>query len=222
MRVSREDVIAATTRMLAAGGRDAFSMRKLADELGVSTAAVYHHFPAQAQLFIAVLSARAEELPAPRLPDDPRERLIALIGYLIDMLQELPWVAELLVGGESFGRAALWILDEFIRNARRLGASPEYAAYMYAALWRFVLGELLMRRADAERAAAPADARPPRWTDFVSADDLADFPEVRDILPRWSAVREMLPCDAAIARFVDGLLAGIDTLESGAQGTDRH
>ncbi|SUD48880.1 division inhibitor protein [Nocardia otitidiscaviarum] len=222
VRVSRADIIAATTRLLAAGGKDAFSMRKLADELGVSTAAVYHHFPAQAQLFIAVLSARAEELPAPRLPQDPRERLVALIAYLIDILQELPWVAELLVGGESFGRAALWILDEFIRSARALGASPQYAAYMYSALWRFVLGELLMRRADAERVAAPADARPPRWTEFVTPEDLAEFPEVRDILPQWSAVRELLPGDTAIRRFVDGLLSGIDTLESGAQGTDRH
>ncbi|WP_240772290.1 helix-turn-helix domain-containing protein [Nocardia sp. CS682] len=37
--------MAATTRMLDGGGAEAFSMRKLADELGVSTAAVYHHFP---------------------------------------------------------------------------------------------------------------------------------------------------------------------------------
>ncbi|MFI6869775.1 hypothetical protein [Nocardia sp. NPDC050406] len=43
-------------------------------------------------------------------------------------------MAELLVGGESFGRAALWILDEFIRTACELGASDHYASCMYPAI----------------------------------------------------------------------------------------
>ncbi|MFI6865398.1 TetR/AcrR family transcriptional regulator [Nocardia sp. NPDC050406] len=207
VRVTRDEVVAATTRMLADGGADAFSMRKLAEELGVSTAAVYHHFPARAQLFIAVLSARAEQLPPPDLPEDPRERLVALISYLIEVLRELPWVAELLVGGESFGRAALWILDEFIRTARELGASDHYASYMYSALWRFVLGELLMLRAEAERAAA--DEPRPRWTDFLRPEELDEFPEVARLLPEWAAVREHYSARTAVAHFVDGLLANL-------------
>ncbi|GAJ85050.1 putative TetR family transcriptional regulator [Nocardia brasiliensis NBRC 14402] len=158
----RDDVVTVTTRLLTTGGAQAFSMRKLADELGVSTAAVYHHFPTKAALMIAVLSARADELDRPDLPADPRDRLVAIVAYLIDVLHQMPWVADILVSGESFGRAAMWILDEFVDTATRLGATDDYAGYMYSAIWRFVLGELMMRRAEAERAEAAhrGDPRP--------------------------------------------------------------
>ncbi len=208
VRVRRDEVIAAATEMLADDGASGFNMRKLADRLGASTAAVYYHFPGKAQLFIAVLSARAEELPRPRLPVDPRERLVAVVTYLIDVLHRMPWAAELLVGGESFGRAAMWILDEFVKAARELGATDPYAGYMYAVVWRFVLGELMMRRADDERSAATTDPRP-RWDDLITPDDLLDLPDAQRTVPIWDDLRAAYRSDVAVAHLIDGLLSGI-------------
>ncbi|MFI9404550.1 TetR/AcrR family transcriptional regulator [Nocardia sp. NPDC052316] len=210
VRVPREDVVAATTRMLDDGGAEGFSMRKLADELGVSTAAVYHHFPTKAALMIAVLSARADQLDRPQLPRAPRDRLVAIITYLIDVLHEMPWVADILVSGESFGRAAMWILDEFVDTATALGATDDYAGYMYNAVWRFILGELMMRRAEAERTEATAQGHPrPRWTDQATPEALADFPTTVRMLPKWDTIRNAYRTETAVGHLIDGLIAGI-------------
>ncbi|GAA5076756.1 TetR/AcrR family transcriptional regulator [Nocardia iowensis] len=210
IRASREDIIAATTRMLTDGGAAAFSMRKLADELGVSTAAVYHHFPTKAALFVAVLSARAEQLDRPELPGDPRDRLVAVTLHLIDVLHRHPWVVELLVGGESFGRSAMWILDEFVDAATELGATDEYAGYMYNAVWRYTLGELMMRRAEDERrASADRGAPRSRWTDQIAPDDLAEFPAAARMLPQWADIRADYRTRTAVQHIIDGLIRGI-------------
>ncbi|WP_067536845.1 TetR/AcrR family transcriptional regulator [Nocardia crassostreae] len=205
VRLTREAVVDTALRLLADTGQDGFSMRGLADELGVSTAAVYHHFPTKAALFIAVLSARAEELRRPDLPADPRERLIAIIVHLIETLHRLPWVIDLLVAGESYGRAAMWILDEFIRAANELGATDEYAGYMYNVTWRYTLGELMVRRAEDERAAAAAAGNPrPRWTDGAPGM-LTEFPAVTRTLDRWPAIRADYRTERAVTDLIDGL-----------------
>ncbi|MFF2084524.1 TetR/AcrR family transcriptional regulator [Nocardia sp. NPDC058176] len=209
VRVSRDVVVDTALRLVSARGHDGVSMRGLADELGVSTAAVYHHFPTKAALFIAVLSARAEELERPELPEDPRDRLVAIVAYLIDTLYRMPWVTDILVAGESFGRAAMWILEEFVSTAVALGADDEYAGYMYSVSWRFVLGELAMRRADDERTAAAAQGRPrPRWTD-EAPEQLAEFPVVLRMIPRWGTIRADYRTETAVGHLIDGLLTDI-------------
>ncbi|WP_067651962.1 TetR/AcrR family transcriptional regulator [Nocardia harenae] len=201
--LDRETVVAATDRMLAADGAAGFSMRRLAGHLGVSTAAIYHHFPTKNALFFAVLDARAATLPRPELPADPRERLAAIVGYLIDTLHQLPWVVDLLITGESYGRAAMWIIDEFISCATTLGATDAEAVTMYAVLWRFTLGELSARKAAAERSAGA----PGHWTESAAPDLADDFPSVVPLLGQWTALVERYDSTAAVRAIIDGLLA---------------
>ncbi|MBF6476501.1 MULTISPECIES: TetR/AcrR family transcriptional regulator [Nocardia] len=207
VRVPRDAVVAAATQLLAAEGEQAFSMRRLASELQVSTAALYHHFPTKAALFTAVLGRLANSLRRPALPEGPRERLIAIVSYLIDILHQLPWVADILASGQSGARSALWILEEFVVAARELGASDRQAGYMYLTVWRFVVGELTSRHA----AAAHRESEPalPYWSDLTGADQLADFPAVARLLPQWAEVRADFRTEDAVADVIDGLLAGI-------------
>lgn len=200
--------------MLSADGAAAFSMRRLAHRLGVSTAAIYHHFPTKAALFFAVLSARAEKLPRPTLPDDPRIRLTAIVVYLMETLQEFPWIIDLLVTGETYGRAAMWILDEFVATAGRLGATDTEAGYMYSVLWRFVLGELISRRATDDRHSAGGRGEPtPHWTDTATDDDLSEFPSVVRLLPQWGHIVNSYDADRAVRVIVDGLVANLDAAD---------
>lgn len=207
IKVGRDAVVTATTQLLATEGVDGFSMRRLARELGVSTAAIYHHFPTKNALFFAVLSARADELDRPWLPDDPRDRLVTIVVYLIDTLHQLPWVLDILVTGETFGRAAMWILDEFVRAANELGASDDEAVYAYNVMWRFALGELITRRAADERDEATAAGNPPpHWTDVATPEVLAEFPTVVRLLPRWSHHTARYDTAAAARHMINGLL----------------
>lgn len=207
IRVDRETVVSATTRLLTTAGVDGFTMRRLARELGVSVAAIYHHFPTKNALFFAVLSARADELERPALPDDPRERLVTIVVYLIDTLHQLPWVLDILVTGETFGRAAMWILDEFVRAANELGAADEDAVVLYGVMWRFALGELMARRAADKRDRADADGHPPgHWTEAATPELLAEFPAVVRLLPHWARSTARYDTATAARRMLDGLL----------------
>ncbi len=211
VRLERETILAATDEMLTADGARTFSMRRLAGRLDVSTAAIYHHFPTKSALFFAVLDARAEELQRPQLPADPRNRLAAIIIYLIDTLHELPWVVDILNTGETYGRAAMWILEEFITTAKALGADDTYAAYMYSVLWRFTLGELSTRRAAEERSAAARHGKAPvHWTESATAEQLGDFPSVVRLLPQWTAAMAGYDASQAARDIIDGLVANLD------------
>ncbi|WP_370012044.1 TetR/AcrR family transcriptional regulator [Nocardia cyriacigeorgica] len=210
IRLEREAVLAATDDMLATEGAGAFSMRRLAGRLGVSTAAIYHHFPTKGALFFAVLNARADDLRQPRLPADPRDRLVAIVVYLIDTLRELPWVVDILLTGETYGRAAMWILDEFVGCARALGATDEQAIYWYSVLWRFTLGELTARRAADERADAAAHGQtPPHWTDSAAPDLLDSFPAALAVVPHWTAAVARYDTEKAVRDIVEGLAANL-------------
>lgn len=185
-------------------------MRRLAGRLGVSTAAIYHHFPTKGALFFAVLNARADDLQQPDLPADPRDRLVAIILYLIDTLHELPWVVDILLTGETYGRTALWILDEFVGCARTLGATEEQAVYLYSVLWRFTLGELTARRAADERADATRRGQaPPHWTESAAVDRLDDFPAAVGVLPQWTTAVARYDVRKAVSDVVDGLVANL-------------
>lgn len=210
VRLERDAVLAATGDMLAADGAGAFSMRRLAARLGVSTAAIYHHFPTKAALFVAVLDARAGDLRQPELPAAPRDRLVAIVLYLIDTLHELPWVVDILLTGETYGRAAIWILDEFVGCARILGADEEQAVYLYSVLWRFTLGELTARRAADDRAEATRRGHaPPHWTESAAPDLVDDFPAAVTVLPRWTAAVARYDSRKAVGDIVDGLVANL-------------
>ncbi len=208
IRLAADTVVTAATRLLATGGAEAFSMRRLADDLGTSTAAIYHHFPTKAALFTVVLGALADDLRRPELPAAPRERLIAIVCYLIDTLDQLPWVADILVTGQSTGRSAMWMLNEFVDAANQLGATDRKAGYMYFTIWRFVVGELMSRRgAQAHHDTASAQSS---WSDLITADQLTDFPTVARLLPQWGKIRAEFHTETAVADVIDGLIASID------------
>jgi AcrR family transcriptional regulator len=63
-------------------GVDALSMRRLARELDSSTMALYRHVRDRDDLLVLLLDRLAADLPRPRLPRDPRRRLLALFKVL--------------------------------------------------------------------------------------------------------------------------------------------
>ena len=70
---------------------DELSMNRIAKELGISKALLYHYFPGKQAYFEATLGAWAEELrartePDPELP--PLEQLTASLGAFLELIEE--------------------------------------------------------------------------------------------------------------------------------------
>lgn len=107
----RSSLLEAATRLIAEGGVDALSMRKLADQVGVSRTAAYHHFADKH----ALLSALAEEgfkiyerllHKAMANVSDPDERLSSFAHCYLDFAQSNPEIYNLMFG-QSVWKAGL-------------------------------------------------------------------------------------------------------------------
>lgn len=61
---SRERILQGAARLFVAQGYRGLSMREIADEVGVSKPAIYHHFADKEQLFVAVLGDAVDHLAA--------------------------------------------------------------------------------------------------------------------------------------------------------------
>jgi AcrR family transcriptional regulator len=87
-------VVAAATRQADADGLDTLTMRRLAGALGISPMALYTYLPGKAELLDLMLDAAYAGMPRTDTTGRPwRERLTAVAGENLALLQTHPWVA---------------------------------------------------------------------------------------------------------------------------------
>ncbi|MBV9042440.1 MAG: TetR family transcriptional regulator [Acidimicrobiia bacterium] len=84
----QQRIVAAARELIAAGGVDALSMRKLAAEVGVAPTAIYWHIGSREDLLNAVLDAMIGDLPpiAAR-GSSPRARLVSVARSIRDQVR---------------------------------------------------------------------------------------------------------------------------------------
>ena len=75
-RLSRDQILEAAQGIIEREGIDALTMRRLALELDSSAMAVYRHVRDKDQLLVLLLDRLAAAVRRPRLPREPRGRLI--------------------------------------------------------------------------------------------------------------------------------------------------
>jgi AcrR family transcriptional regulator len=74
--LERSDVVDAALAIVESEGADALSMRRLANDLGVTTTTIYWHVGNREQLVVAIVELHAERQAATRVVGDtPRERV---------------------------------------------------------------------------------------------------------------------------------------------------
>jgi AcrR family transcriptional regulator len=109
---ARTRILDAALALMSEQGSAGASMRQLAAASGLNVATIYHYFPSKADVLRAVLDERryGERLSTdgpeldPALP--PRDRLVALVGWLWANALEEEAVFRLLVGEALRGEGA--------------------------------------------------------------------------------------------------------------------
>jgi AcrR family transcriptional regulator len=164
--VARQRIIDTATELLQEAGYEGFSLRKLAERLGQTAAAVYIHFADKDALLRAVLDQEfAIAAPAwfaehPLAPDAaPRERLLALTGFYLAMGLGNPVSYRIRFFHDRGADAQIrdWAAGQFAPgdNARQLRdalaawlgsgwlASPQRLALAFIGLWAVMHGLIL-------------------------------------------------------------------------------
>ncbi|MBI9001204.1 TetR/AcrR family transcriptional regulator [Corynebacterium sp. CCM 9185] len=154
LTVSRDKVIEITARQIRDNGADGFSMRGVAEEIGVTAMALYHHFDSKNAL-IAEAFLRTLEVRTPtELPDDPVERIVAIALEIIDQLESFPFAKEMMISGEDTSIVFGALYSEFARIAHDSGAPGEAIVRSVQSLRRIIVGEVIARQVDSAASAA--------------------------------------------------------------------
>lgn len=140
--LSREEIVAAAIRTVHGKGFHSLTMRQLAEELGVTPAAMYYHIRGKAEIARLVIDAVLEpiELPGPDVGDWD-ERIRRLATQFWGILNEYPGIASMLVLNEGLP-ALQHLINYFIDALQEAGFTREEARRAAAPINSFAIGEL--------------------------------------------------------------------------------
>lgn len=179
-------------------------MRGVADELGSSPMSIYRHVRDKDELLVLLLDRLAAELPRPRLPRDPRARLLKACRVMRDGLAAHPWVVDVLAGGDLIAPSILWLVEEIVASFVACGLTHAQAADGYRAVWQFTIGELIVRRG-LDRVATLN--RPPYVLEVLTSVDPRELPTLAALAGHWASARQRDSYDIGLEALVEGLLA---------------
>ena len=139
-------------------GLEAVTMRRLARELGVEAASLYHHVSGKNQILDGLVDVVAAEIERPGPTTDWREAISERAHHTRACLRRHPWAVSLMASRSSPGPATLGLLEAGIRCFREGGFSVLQAAHAISVVDSYVHGFVLQEvnlpfRDDSELAA---------------------------------------------------------------------
>ena len=142
--LSRARVIDGALALLDREGLDAFSMRRLAEELGVGTMTIYGYFRSKDELLDAIVGGRSEAI-GDRLGDGKgagswKQQMRKLMTDIRQGLIEHPAIVELRYRRPLLSPGALTVTETGMRILREAGFSKRDAARIYRLLFVYTFG----------------------------------------------------------------------------------
>jgi AcrR family transcriptional regulator len=124
-------------------GLEAVTMRRLARELGVEAASLYHHVHGKNQILDGLVEAVAAEIERPAPSTDWRTAISERAHNTRAGLRRHPWAVSLMASRTSPGPATLGLLETGIRCFREGGFSVLQAAHAISVVDSYVHGFVL-------------------------------------------------------------------------------
>ena len=208
--LSRERVLETAIALADEHGLEAFSMRKLADELGVAAMSLYHHVPNKDQWLDAMIDLVFSEIELPSTDDEwqtaMRKRAISTRAAL----NRHRWAVGLMEGRTTHGPANLRLHNAVLGCLRGAGFSLEMTVHAYSVQDAYIYGFLLQE----------ADMTPESSDDFAATaeqqmetykDVLADYPHLVEVVGGHVA-KAGYDYETEFLFGLDLILAGLDKL----------
>lgn len=196
-KITREQIVAASTAMIAQEGAEAFSMRRLADRLGVTPMALYHHVGNRERLLHSVLHEVSAQLPHPALPEDPRERALAAALAFHTFLRANPWAIPLISVGRADAQEGIWVSEQLVQAAVDAGLPDEAAFRFFRVVLAVAVGQVV---------AFPPGGDDAEDIELPPLDASDEGPGLHRFLRRWSAYDRRLSVEALLSSVIDAQL----------------
>ncbi|MFD8933882.1 TetR/AcrR family transcriptional regulator [Streptomyces sp. NPDC059578] len=210
---SLDAIIAAADRILQTEGAEKLSMRRLAKELDSAPMALYYHVRDKDELPLLLMETQAQRIPRPELPEDPRERLVAVSLMLYELLADQLWIVQVLASDDVVAPSALWFVEEMIGAAvEEYGHTPEHAVFVYRTIWFSIVGGLIIRVNGKRRRGRSTG---PTYEDQVVTGLTSDtHPQLAAVAGHWAELNARDTHRQGLTAVIDGLLRTKETAEN--------
>lgn len=224
LRVTSAEVIAAGIAMADRDGLDAVSMRKIADEVGVTAMAIYSHVPSKAVLVDAmvdrVLAALSREEPP---AGSWREQLAWTAHQTRSVYQEHPWTLSVTMVRRPFGPNLIASLEANLRIIAGIGLEPKEMIGIVNTVDDYVHGTLAWNLA-AARSETESGISNQEWFQRHGQliEQFADFDDYPILTALWEAdqlTEHRTDFDFGLQRVLDGIEHYINTRSATARSS---
>ncbi len=140
--LDRGRIVEAALRIVDTDGVGALSLRRLADDLGVTPMSIYWHINDKAELLELVGEAVLAEIKIPERTGDWREQLRAIHRAMFSSFRRHPNTTEILVGRARFSSGGLAAFERILAVLLDAGFAPQAAFDAYQSLYLFSLGSM--------------------------------------------------------------------------------
>ena len=124
-------------------GIEAVTMRRLARELGVEAASLYHHVRGKEEILDGLVETVASKIELPKPSASWRQLISQRAHHTRATLRDHPWAVSLMASRTSPGPATLRLLETGIRYFREGGFSIVLAAHAISTVDSYVHGFVL-------------------------------------------------------------------------------
>jgi AcrR family transcriptional regulator len=209
-QLSEERVLRAAVELADRHGIEWLSMRKLADELGVSAMSPYYYVPNKERLIDGMVDVVFGEIEPPSLDVDWKTAMRQRAVSTREALNRHRWAIGHMEGRTDHGPANLRLHDAMLGCLRAAGFSVEATVHAYsvqdAYIYGFVLQETDMASVTPEDFAAEAQRQMHAYEDV-----LADYPHLVEVVGGYVA-KSGYDYDAEFVFGLDLILDGLDRL----------
>lgn len=200
--MSRDEIVDAALALVRTEGVGAVTMRRLADLIGVTPMALYHHVPNKSVLLDLVVEQVGVDI---RMPHDGRPWIDQIRAYAHAWREELhrhPGVAGYMLRQDVPPTVAWRVIDDAVSLMVENGFTERQATRAYAGLASFVLARCEQEEVMAANAANGV-ASSKAVSSVAALDHPIDVERVEGFLRELSA-------DEHFSYMLDRLLVGID------------
>lgn len=171
--LTRDRIVGAAMDLAQRAGIDALTMRRLADELGVTPMAAYRHVSGKDDLVQAMTErvwAEVLALPFDELPDDPSELVVAALVQIRRHLLSYGDLARVVAWRPTPSQSVAASVAAIVDVLRSMGFSDEQVPAVYATIVGVALGQIQFEVARADFEQATELPRPTGLPDDVEVD----------------------------------------------------
>ena len=207
--LSVDAIVEAGLRIARADDLQNLTMKRLAEELGVTPMAVYRYFRNKAELVDAILDRFVQESAVTRDAGDParwQTWLRRTFEAMHRALVETPGVLSYLGNAQRFGAGAFETLDETLGVLRGAGFGDREAVEAFMALTSYTIGAAGMEAAWRGRRDLRGEGADERRTRArIELASAARFPHAAELAPHLAHLTVEPPFSYGFDRLLESL-----------------